>query len=262
MSRMTSPHLARRLMLLLTGVAAAAAVLLATIGSAHGAAPGTILPNLVADPVDGFEIQQASFGGKSYLLLKFNGYIHNKGPGAVDFRGSRGAPTIKKSTLEAIEHHATFSPEQEAELANPPMETTQRLFTTNSEQTNPNRPHVEEASAGKLIYSSADGHNHWHLQEIARYSLMNAAKTAVVAPAQKVGFCLDDSGSKPVESGIGPSEPVYSDAHGRKFCDEWEPNSTSLFEGISPGWRDQYSSNLALQWVDISRVQPGSYQLR
>ena len=59
-------------------------------------------------------------------------------------------------------------------------------------------------AAGELIYSSADGHHHWHLQKIARYSLWNASKTAEVAPAQKVGFCLDDS--QHVETSIGPVE--------------------------------------------------------
>jgi hypothetical protein len=268
-SRIANPRRAPRLILLLLATAVATTGVLVWMGPAHGAAPGTILPNLVADPVDGFHVEQFTFeeppGSHHFVtrqLLRFNGYIHNKGPGAVDFRGSREPPTFKKSTLEAIERHEPFSVEQEEELANPPMKTTQRLFTTNKEETNFNRAHVEEESTGRLIYSSADGHNHWHLQEIARYTLMSAAKTEVVAPAQKVGFCLDDSEGQHPETGIGPSSPVYSDKSGRKFCREWEPQTSELWEGISPGWRDKYESGLALQWVDISNVQPGEYQLR
>ena len=273
MSRMTFPRITRRTILPLAGVALLTAVLLGSIGPAHGAAPGTILPNLVADPVDGFVFEPFGFEEPAgshkfvtHLLLRFNGYIHNKGPGAVDFRGNREAPNIEKSKMEAIEHRIgkrePLSPEQEAELAKPAMEVTQRLFKTNAEETNTNRSHVEEPSSGKLIYSSADGHNHWHLQEIARYSLWNSAKTAEVAPAQKVGFCLDDSEKQHVDENIGPSAPVYSDKTGRKFCKEWEPQTIEVWEGISPGWRDKYESGLALQWVDISRVQPGSYQVR
>ncbi len=267
MSRTTFTRRARHLL----GLAVLAAVVLASIGPAHGAAPGTIRPNLVADPVDGFKVEQFGFEEPAgshhlvtHLLLRFNGYIHNKGPGAVDFRGSRTAPQIEQPKMEAIEHRIehreALSGEQEAELANPPMTTDQRLFTTNTEETNFNRAHVEEPSTGKLIYSSADGHNHWHLQEIARYSLWDAGKTAEVAPAQKVGFCLDDS--QHVESSIGPSTPVYADSTGRKFCKEWEPQTTEVWEGISAGWRDKYDSDLALQWVDISNVQPGEYQVR
>jgi hypothetical protein len=257
-------HLRRllRLCVLLVAVAMTATIVPGGLLSSARAS-GALLPNLVADPVDGFEMQEATFKDKTkHLLLRFNGYIHNKGPGAVDFRGSREAPSVKESTLKAIERHEEFTSEQEAELANPPMETTQRLFTTNAEESNMNRPHVEEPSNGKLIYSSADGHNHWHLQEIAKYTLMNAAKTGVVAPAQKVGFCLDDTEGQHVETNIGPSSPVYSDNAGRKFCREWEPNTKELWEGISPGWRDKYNRGLALQWVDVSNVQPGSYQLR
>jgi hypothetical protein len=76
----------------------------------------------------------------------------------------------------------------------------------------------------------------------------------------KVGFCLDDS--QHVESGIGPSTAVYADATGRDFCMKYQPNATSLFEGISPGWRDVYDSTLAFQWVDVSSVLPGEYWLR
>ncbi|MCW3068968.1 MAG: Lysyl oxidase, partial [Solirubrobacterales bacterium] len=64
------------------------------------------------------------------------------------------------------------------------------------------------------------------------------------------------------EPNIGPKEAVYSDATGRKFCRQHEPTALSLFEGVSVGWRDLYSSNLAFQWVDASSVLPGEYWLR
>jgi hypothetical protein len=280
MSRTTLSRRPRRLIAALAAAALLAAFVLGSIGPARGAGPEPIKPNLVADPVDGFVFEPFGFEEPAgshkfvtHLLLRFNGYIHNKGPGAVDFRGSREAPKVftektkaaeeKRQAIERrIEKREPLSGEQEAELAKPEMTTTQRLFTTNTEETNFNRPHVEEPSSGKLIYSSADGHNHWHLQEIARYSLWDAGETGEVAPAQKVGFCLDDSEGQHVDKGIGPSSAVYSDKTGRKFCKEWEPQTTEVWEGISPGWRDKYASDLALQWIDVSRVQPGSYQIR
>jgi hypothetical protein len=78
----------------------------------------------------------------------------------------------------------------------------------------------------------------------------------------KVGFCLDDSEGQHVEPAVGPKEAVYSDATGRKFCRQFEPEALTLFEGISAGWRDLYSSGLAFQWVDASNVLPGEYWLR
>jgi hypothetical protein len=226
------------------------------------------LPDLVADAPDGMELVTDSSTGTARLLLRFNGYIHNKGPGAVDFRGTRTAPTLSKEVEEKVkkaeEKKEPLSQSIEEELAASPMHTFQRLFTTNvgEEETNIERPHVDEQSAAELIYSSADGHHHWHLQHAAKYSLWNSAKTAEVAPAQKVGFCLDDS--QHVETGKGPTSPVYADNVPplRDFCQQYRPNATSLFEGISPGWRDLYDKSLAFQWVDASSVLPGEYWLR
>ena len=193
------------------------AALLLALGASAGvsaASGATLLPNLVADPPDTQSIATDTSTGTPRLLLRFNGYIHNKGPGAVDFRGSREAPKVSQKTTEEVEKarekEQSLPQKTEEELAVPPMKTFQRLFTTTAEEKNIERAHVDETSAGELIYTAADGHHHWHLQKIARYSLWNAGKTAEVAPAQKVGFCLDDS--QHVETSIGPSSAVYADA--------------------------------------------------
>ncbi|HEY1450659.1 MAG TPA: lysyl oxidase family protein [Solirubrobacteraceae bacterium] len=227
-----------------------------------------LLPDLVADPPDGMELVTDTSTKTARMLLRFNGYIHNKGPGALDFRGTRVAPQLSKEVEEAVkkaeEKKAVLPQPIEEELAASPMKATQRVFTTaaGEEETNIERAHVEEPSSAELIYSSADGHYHWHLQHAAKYSLWNATKTAEVAPAQKVGFCLDDS--QHVELGKGPTSPVYADnvPPFRDFCQQFRPNATSLFEGISPGWRDLYDKGLAFQWVDVSSVLPGEYWLR
>ncbi len=243
---------------------------LVALGPALGAAsePTPLLPDLVADPPDAIGLATDTSTGTPHLLLRFNGYIHNKGPGAIDIRGSRTAPTlspaVEKQVKEAESKQEGLPESIEQELAASPMHVSQRLFKTNvgEEETNIERAHVDEPSGAEVIFSSADGHHHWHLQHAAKYSLWNAAKSAEVAPAQKVGFCLDDS--QHVETNIGPSKPVYADSVPpfRDFCQQYRPNATSLFEGISPGWRDLYGRELAFQWVDASSVLPGEYWLR
>ena len=92
-----------------------------------------------------------------------------------------------------------------------------------------------------------------------RYSLWNEARTAQVAPAQKVGFCLYDLEDAPGFSGTGsPLFPVYDDdvTH---YCEQGDPASTSLRMGVSAGWRDVYSQALAYQWIDVSDTPPGTY---
>jgi hypothetical protein len=241
------------------------------IFQADASSPEPLLPNLVADPPDNVSLTTNSSAGTTQLLLRFDGYVHNVGPGALDFRGAREAPKVSQKTSEEVEyarqHELSLPQKTEEELASPPMKLFQRLYTTNAG--NPaesekylERPHIEEASTGEMIYVSADGHHHWHLQKVAKYSLWNASKTAEAAPAQKVGFCLEDS--QHVEPAVGPNTRVYADnvPPYRDFCQQYRPAATSVYEGISPGWRDVYDSELAFQWVDVSNVLPGEYWLR
>jgi hypothetical protein len=258
---------------------------------AHAAGEPAPLPNLVADPPDNVSLETSSTegglksSGEAKLLLRFNGYVHNEGPGALDFRGSRETPKVAGRTEEEVEKEVNEYAEKEEELtqkteeelAKPPMKAFQRVFASNGEPpiTKPGtksnekenkiyleREHKDEPSAAELVYVNADGHHHFHLQHVAKYSLWNATKTAEVAPAQKVGFCLEDS--EHIEPKVGPTYPVYADnvAPYRDFCQRYRPNATSLYEGISPGWRDVYGSELAFQWVEVSDVPPGEYWLR
>jgi len=285
---------------------------LGTVGQAHAVSKyeGLLLPNLVATPPDHASIETSYDEGglrkgavPAELLLRFNGYVHNDGQGALDFRGSRQAPEIKSAAVEkevenreaelkkAGEEEAEghepkepqeLSPQAESELAVPAMQVSQRLFKTNvgaptskeeqkyneENETYLNRDHEDEPSKAEIFYVNADGHHHWHLQHVAKYSLWNAAKTAEVAPSEKVGFCLEDSEHvEDAEHGVpemGPEGPIYSDevAPFRHFCQRYVPYATSVYEGISPGWHDEYASSLGFQWVDLSDVLPGEYWLR
>jgi hypothetical protein len=242
------------------------------IGQARSAEPAGLLPNLVSDPPTEEHLETSvtegglKADGVPRDLLRFTGYVHNAGPGALDIQGSREKPAETKATEEEVESHRVKEEELpqsvEEELATPPMKVFQRVFTTSAEETNIERPHKEEPSPAEVVYVNADGHHHFHLQRVARYSLWNASRTAEVAPAQKVGFCLEDSEHE--EMGIGPKNQVYADqvAPFRDFCQQYRPNATSLFEGISAGWRDRYEAGLGFQWVEVSHVLPGEYWLR
>ena len=260
-------------------VVLALGVLLGTTHQAHASgSEQPLLPNLVADPPNNvsLEISQNEGGlsekkGTPELLLRFNGYIHNDGSGALDFRGEREAPKVSKKTEKEVEGLSEAKPElssgAEEELAKPPMKVFQRVFKTNEGNPEESEKYLERAhenrpSNAEMFYVNADGHHHWHLQHVAKYSLWNAEKTAEVAPAEKVGFCLEDS--EHIEPSVGPSTPVYADdvPPYRDFCQQFRPNATGVYEGISPGWRDAYTSNLGFQWVDASNVLPGEYWLR
>lgn len=213
----------RAVLLALLCIAACGAV----AGPSAGAAE---LPDLVADEPNRVELSlDATAKDEPSLLVRFDGFIHNKGPGALEIRGTRDSTAV-------------------------PMTVVQRTY-------GPNRSSPEDrASSAQLEFSDADGHHHWHLQRAARYSLVfDGDRTQTAAPSEKVGFCLQDT--EPADVGVGPARAVYTDA-ALDNCQQLRPNALGLYEGISAGWRDIYTKGLAFQWVDVSDVQPGSYWLR
>ncbi len=119
--------------------------------------------------------------------------------------------------------------------------------------------------AVQVKYEAADGHHHFHLMHVMRYSLWNSSRTAEVAPGQKVGFCLYDLQQA---TGAPTTDPMtYTDAV-THFCRDpnyYNPNNPDaeattaqyIRMGTSPGWRDVYDKSLSYQWVDVSDTAPG-----
>ena len=151
MRRGTFEAAARRLLAL--------GIVLLAVPAAAAAAP--VYPDLVADPPGTPSRPEAcSDAGGARLLLRFDGFVHNRGPGPLEIQaGGRNG-----STMTSVR---------------------QRLLDGGSS--------VFEPLTAQVIYETDDTHDHWHLKHIARYSLWNSARTAEVGPAQKVGFGLVDS---------------------------------------------------------------------
>lgn len=196
---------------------------------AAGATAAPVYPNLVADTPGAAAAPSVYDDGTGpRLLMRFSGYVHNAGPGALEIRGTGRSG----ATMTTVRQRVYDSTSGFIDWANNPLP--------------------------RVLYETDDDHNHWHLKNIARYSLWNSAGTAEVAPAQKVGFCLVDL--ERIETN-GPANPRYS-VSGNNFCGQGEPTTSSVVMGVSAGWRDVYNRSLAFQWVDVSDVAPGSYRLR
>jgi hypothetical protein len=187
-----------------------------------------LLPDLVADPPGASAPPQVYTdpSGTTSLLLRFDGYVHNQGAGAVDVR----ADTPVGTGMSVVR---------------------QRIYDDTGS-------YVDAMSPAVVRYETADGHNHWHLMRAAAYSLWNEARTAQISSALKVGFCFVDSAHV---DPFGPATPAYTTAT-NAFCERANPAASSVFMGVSAGWRDVYSKFLSFQWVDISDVAPGRYWLR
>lgn len=111
--------------------------------------------------------------------------------GPLDFRGKREAPKISQQTIKEVEHAREHNEEVEGsgegelvelpqkteeELASPPMQVFQRLFTTEvgKEETNIERPHENVPSSAEMVYVNADGHHHWPRQAEFGSALISA----------------------------------------------------------------------------------------
>jgi len=94
---------------------------------------------------------------------------------------------------------------------------------------------------GTFSFQGHESHNHWHLDDFAIYQLVNPTTQQVVASGDKISFCLLDYVKYDSQAGPG----VYT-------CDN---------QGISKGWADVYSSGLDGQFINITGVPDGTYEL-
>ncbi len=190
-------------------------------GLPTAASAASVLPDLVSDPPvhQGIETRP---GSPNRLLLRMDGYVHNAGLGPLDIAGDPRAGTVVQRLLQSGTN--TFT----------------------------------NGRSVALQFENSDGHNHWHLMRASEYSLWNLARTAQVAPAAKIGFCLYDL--ERIERN-GPSRAVYDGSVIRNFCEQGNPQATAIRMGVSAGWRDIYGAFLELQWVDVSNTSPGEYRL-
>jgi hypothetical protein len=99
---------------------------------------------------------------------------------------------------------------------------------------------VPPAGVSDGIYVWSPCHMHHHVIDFATYELRDA--NGVVATGRKQGFCIeDDEQIVP----LGPSRGY---------------NCGSM--GISIGWADAYDRTKPCQWIDITDVASGTYELR
>jgi len=91
-------------------------------------------------------------------------------------------------------------------------------------------------------------HNHWHIANVARYELRTGSPAGAVYGSNsfKTTFCLIDWYQ--LNNNSPTKERTY-----------FECNSN--YQGISPGWVDQYHQSIPGQEVDITGAPAGTYCL-
>jgi hypothetical protein len=103
------------------------------------------------------------------------------------------------------------------------------------------------SGAGELYFESAGstegGHNHWHYRKMLIFQLRSKGSDGqVIKESNKQGFCLSDLSSR--------------------NCNRGEPDRTDVTMGLGRGEEDVYSANVEGQYVTITDVPDGEYNLR
>lgn len=226
---------------------AAALVLGAVLGAAEAAAGPAVLPDLVADAPENALTSVEPVTGKPgpRLLLRFDGTVHNAGPGRLEVIGRSPTGSWDDATLRM-------------------SDVRQVLFDAAGVAVDEVTVPIVFRHGGR---GASDRHQHWHTDRAAAYWLIGADDRAPVVESDKVGFCLADStrieAPPEVPARYGPSGCMGNDAAGKALDHMTSRDAVSARMGISAGFRDLYAARYFTQWVDLTdRVPPGRYRLR
>jgi hypothetical protein len=109
------------------------------------------------------------------------------------------------------------------------------------------------------LFVFSDCHGHWHFDDFARYELRPRGLPAAIVAGQKRAFCVQDS--QPFTTVLRRCA-VDADCAGRGRCGA---NRTCRYDcahqGIQVGFGDYYPRTLDCQWLDVTDVPPGVYEV-
>lgn len=178
-----------------------------------------VLPDLVPEPPVDLRVQYE--GDKT--TIRFSSTLVNVGEGEFILRGTR------KFDEWLVEQEVVYSDSGE-----------------------------ELSPTDAVMVWGGDGHNHWHIQRVATYTLYRLDDNSeivgddIALPDAKVGFCFYDHSRV---SETGPADAVYSSEE----CGDQDDNEIRM--GMSRGWSDVYGFALPGQSIDITDLVDDSYRV-
>jgi Lysyl oxidase len=210
------------MILLSTLVAAsAAAVVLVTVlvtGKSADAAASDLLPDLEMAKLTNIQIQNRTNGRR---WLRFDTVITNTGAGKFELHGSRPSTAYTN------------------------MSVSQWIFNSAGGY------RIVGPITGAQMYYAGDGHNHWHVRNLERYTLTRLSDGTQVGTGAKQGFCFYDNVR------FGSTQSAYYNG-----CGNNQPGALKVKVGLSRGWGDKYGWKLVGQYIDITGLPDGSYRLK
>lgn len=217
---------AKRLVALVT--AFTLAVLLLLLGgitrSAGAQDSALLLPDLRMGPIQELKIREPADGRR---LLRFSTLLVNVGAGPFEAYGQRASTDDED------------------------MSVIQRVYD--------DAGGYHDIPTTATMFFSGDGHDHWHIRDLQRYTLKRPGRQEVRKGA-KEGFCVYDLVPYNLTLPGAPERKHYK--KGITCGEEEEENSLRADMGLSVGWTDKYAYLLPYQWIDITGLPSGTYRLR
>lgn len=193
------------------------------LGAPGGAATSLSgVPDLRALAPHDLSTEHNKDDGQDYL--NFGATIWNGGSGPLDLEGFRQGDS---ATMQAVQY----------------------VYTDG----HPNAGEV----VGQFEFDTRPGHDHWHMEDIAQYDLLDSTGRRVVL-SEKQSFCL------------APTDPVNLLARGADWGAQQESLASAcqgadaiwLREVLPAGWGDTYYQSVAGQSFDITGLANGPYTVR
>ena len=190
--------------------------------------PADVLPDLNQVAPKGVVVKHVVVRGRDRFRLGFDSATENVGPGPLTLHGFRRDP--RKPTMQVNQ------------LVNQQGGGTRLV-----------------RNVGLMSYALHPTHNHWHFLDFARYELRPAgAFGPTMRGDRKTGFCLGDRyrarGARKMP-GFQPF-PAQGDT-----CGLGQPGLLGLFAGISTGYGDEYPAQVEGQYIDITGLVPGRWNI-
>jgi Lysyl oxidase len=110
-------------------------------------------------------------------------------------------------------------------------------------------------TAASYVYGG-DGHNHWHVKNLASYQLLALPSLTFTAQSNKAGFCFFDTTPYNLSLPGAPQAAIYNSLN----CGAETATESTM--GLSVGWGDTYPKGLQGQEIDVTGLPAGDYRLQ
>jgi hypothetical protein len=138
-----------------------------------------------------------------------------------------------------------------------------QAFQSGANQTVPQSfADAQRATATYTYYEPAPTHEHWHLMGFERFQLRTPKGDTLVAD-RKNGFCLGDRYATHDEVGhpSGTDAVALARYLRTNMCGHHDPRALDVTMGISVGRGDHYTYDVDFQWLDLTTVPSGVYDV-